>query len=148
MTLAEFDLDFKAFLRRHPDFTWRTTAILVHCDVPNRRGHIYPSHVMERAVREYAQRHNSAPLFGYMDHESGSLSNLAVLVKNIKVANGVVQGELKPLDTPSGLKFGLLLEAGAEFTLSICGSGRLVDNVVEDYRLESVVVRTNGPARS
>lgn len=140
--MNEFDLDFKAFLRRHRDLSWKTTATLCRLERPTRNGHIYPRHVWERELERLAQ----APMMGMIHHGPGpaqhtDLTNVAFAVEHMRIDGDEVKGDLKLLDTCAGTRLRLLLEAGAKISFSSTGLGSTDEHgvVQDDFQLTGVI---------
>lgn len=133
--MNEVDLDFKAFLRRHRDLSWKTTAVLLRCDTPTRNGHVYPRALMEREIARYAAQH----CLGRLDcHERNGdyLNGVAVAIQGLRMDGPNVVGDVVILDTIAGRMLREYLRCGGKLSISPEGAGTLADDgTVENYQL-------------
>lgn len=140
--MNEFDLDFKAFLRRHGDLSWKTTATLCRLGRPTRNGHIYPRELMEREIERLAR----SPLLGAIHHGPGpatglDLTNVAFAIEHMRIEGDEVKGDLKLLNTRQGAILRTLMENGSRISFSTTGMGRTDENgvVQDDFQMLGVV---------
>ena len=140
----ELDFDFKAFLRRHPDLCWKTNAILIRCDTPDRNGHVYPRELM---VRELAR---NGQVIGYLPHDGSmyrTLESAAFVVERAAVVHDSVQIQVKFFENEAGWRLKRFMDCGGHVDFSMEGVGTVDGGVVQnDYHLTGIIA-TPGPPK-
>jgi hypothetical protein len=137
--VLELDLDFKAFLRRHPDLWWKTVVAFCKVGQSTRNGHIYSRELWERELEKQGE------LIPGVLHEAHNpdrimLSTVAFLIERPRIDGGEVKGDLKLLDTHAGRLLRTYMEAGGRVAFTSRGIGRVDDNgmVQDDFQFEGV----------
>jgi hypothetical protein len=136
----EFDLDFKAFLRRHRDLSSLTLAVLCRVGHPTRNGHIYPQEVIARELARLAAQPGG--VIGYLPHMGNTaLENAAFLVERPRIVHDSVQGTLKFLDTHAGSTLKAYMEAGGNIAFTTEGVGSVDEHgiVQNDFHLSGII---------
>lgn len=101
-------------------------GILQKADTLNQNGRIYPTHILEREVRNYQKFIMENRALGELDHPDSSvvnLKNVSHIVKEAYLDKGVVYGSVELLDTPSGKILQSLVESGVKLGISSRGVG-------------------------
>jgi hypothetical protein len=113
---------------------WYLTGILQKGNTKNGNGRKYPSHVLEREMKNYDMLIKQRRAFGELDHPDTSvvdLKNASHMVTRYWMDGDTVMGAIKILDTPCG-----------EIVKGIVGSGGQVG--ISSRGLGSVVTEGNG----
>jgi hypothetical protein len=101
-------------------------GILQKADVLNQNGRIYPTHLLEREVRNYQKFIIENRALGELDHPDSSvvnLKNVSHIIREAHLENGVVYGTAEILETPSGKILQSLVESGVKLGISSRGVG-------------------------
>ena len=101
-------------------------GILQKADVLNQNGRIYPTHLLEREVRNYQKFIIENRDLGELDHTDSSvvnLKNVSHIIREAHLENGVVYGTAEILETPSGKILQSLVESGVKLGISSRGVG-------------------------
>lgn len=101
-------------------------GILQKADVLNQNGRIYPTHLLEREVRNYQKFIIENRALGELDHPDSSvvnLKNVSHIIREAYLENGVVYGTAEILETPSGKILQSLVESGVKLGISSRGVG-------------------------
>lgn len=136
----DIDLDFKAFLRRHPRLRpLRLVVSLLRCDQPDRNGNVYPRAVMERAIVGWQGT-------GRVEGEPNNLSHVAFVVNDLHMVDDEVWAKFKSLETLAGLRLRQLIELGGRVDFGIEGTGSTVAGVAQpNFHLTGVVAYWQPP---
>lgn len=115
-------------------------GILQRADVLNQNGRIYPRAVLEREIRNYQKFIIENRALGELDHPDSSvinLKNVSHIVREAKMDNnGVVNGVIEILNTPSGKIVQSLVESGVKLGISSRGVGS-VEKKGDYYEVQS-----------
>jgi Prohead core protein serine protease len=101
-------------------------GVLQKADTLNQNGRIYPTHVLQREVRNYQKFILENRALGELDHPDSStvnLKNVSHLVREAYLDGGVVYGTVEILNTPSGKILQSLIESGVKLGISSRGVG-------------------------
>ena len=124
--------------------TFVMKGILQRADTLNQNGRIYPSHVLEREVRNYQKLINERRSLGALDHTDSSiieLDTVSHIVTEARLENGVVYGTVEILPTPKGDILRTLVESNITVGISSRGVGSTKPDgdgyqvVQEDFQL-------------
>jgi len=139
---SAFDLDFKAFLWRHPDLSWKTVAVFCRLDRPTCNGHVYSRELWERELARFAE----TGIFGSIHHGPGpardpDLTSVAFAIEHMRIDGAEVKGDIKLLDTEAGRTLRLLMEGGVGVSFSTTGIGSTDEHgvVQNDFHLTGIV---------
>ena len=113
--------------------------VILVLDVPNANNRMYSSEVMSEAIKRWADK----DMFGtFSDDAAGGsgvdLSLVTHIVRDLRVEDGKLLGNIHILDTPKGRILQAVLNGGTEVAYRPVGSGNTVDGVIKDYELWSV----------
>jgi hypothetical protein len=102
-------------------------GILQKADTLNQNSRIYPRHILEREIRNYAKFIIENRSLGELDHPEDSVVNLKNVSHIVREAvmkdDGVVYGSIELLNTPSGMILQSLVESGVKLGISSRGVG-------------------------
>ena len=115
------------------------TGVIQKSDTVNGNGRVYPHHVLEREMKNYAKLVKERRALGELDHPEDSVINLrnaSHMMTDVWWDGKAVMGKAKVLDTPSGKVLQSLVHAGASIGISSRGMGSVSESqgntVVED----------------
>lgn len=116
------------------------TAEFVQANTPTSAGLIYSTSLLEKLCKE----NDNVP--GFLNNPADlllgdfkyDLSSISHQVKNLRLIDGLLMGDVLILDTPMGKLLGQVVSSGAgAFKLS--GMGSVINGIVEDdYKLLSI----------
>jgi len=102
-------------------------GIIQRADAVNQNGRVYTRAVLEREVRNYQKFIIENRALGECDHPSDSvinLKNVSHIMREVSMdSNGVVNGTVELLNTPSGKIIQSLVESGVKIGISSRGVG-------------------------
>lgn len=119
-------------------------GVLQRSDTLNQNGRIYPSHVLEREIRNYQKLINERRSLGALDHTDSSiieLDTVSHIVTEARLENGIVYGTVEILPTPKGDILRSLVESNVTVGISSRGVGSTKPDadgyqvVQEDFQL-------------
>lgn len=115
------------------------TGIIQKSDTVNGNGRVYPHHVLEREIKNYAKLVKERRALGELDHPEDSVINLknaSHMMTDVWWDGKNVMGKAKVLDTPAGQVLSSLVTAGVSIGISSRGMGSVSESqgntVVED----------------
>lgn len=123
---------------------WYLTGILQKGNTKNGNGRKYPSHVLEREMKNYDMLIKQRRAFGELDHPDTSvvdLKNASHMVTRYWMDGDTVMGAIKILDTPCGEIVKGIVKSGGQVGISSRGLGSVVNEsngtsiVQEDFTL-------------
>ena len=123
---------------------WYLTGILQKGNTKNGNGRKYPSHVLEREMKNYDMLIKPRRAFGELDHPDTSvvdLKNAYHMVTRYWMDGDTVMGAIKILDTPCGEIVKGIVKSGGQVGISSRGLGSVVNEsngtsiVQEDFTL-------------
>ena len=123
---------------------WYLTGILQKGNTKNGNGRKYPSHVLEREMKNYDMLIKQKRAFGELDHPDTSvvdLKNASHMVTRYWMDGDTVMGAIKILDTPCGEIVKGIVKSGGQVGISSRGLGSVVNEsngtsiVQEDFTL-------------
>ena len=123
---------------------WYLTGILQKGNTKNGNGRKYPSHVLEREMKNYDMLIKQKRAFGELDHPDTSvvdLKNASHMVTRYWMDGDAVMGAIKILDTPCGEIVKGIVKSGGQVGISSRGLGSVVNEsngtsiVQEDFTL-------------
>jgi len=123
---------------------WYLTGILQKGNTKNGNGRKYPSHVLEREMKNYDMLIKQKRAFGELDHPDTSvvdLKNASHMVTRYWMDGDTVMGAIKILDTPCGEIVKGIVGSGGQVGISSRGLGSVVNEsngtsiVQEDFTL-------------
>jgi len=123
---------------------WYLTGILQKGNTKNGNGRKYPSHVLEREMKNYDMLIKQRRAFGELDHPDTSvvdLKNASHMVTRYWMDGDTVMGAIKILDTPCGEIVKGIVGSGGQVGISSRGLGSVVNEsngtsiVQEDFTL-------------
>ena len=123
---------------------WYLTGILQKGNTKNGNGRKYPSHVLEREMKNYDMLNKQKRAFGELDHPDTSvvdLKNASHMVTRYWMDGDTVMGAIKILDTPCGEIVKGIVKSGGQVGISSRGLGSVVNEsngtsiVQEDFTL-------------
>ena len=123
---------------------WDLTGILQKGNTKNGNGRKYPSHVLEREMKNYDMLIKQKRAFGELDHPDTSvvdLKNASHMVTRYWMDGDTVMGAIKILDTPCGEIVKGIVKSGGQVGISSRGLGSVVNEsngtsiVQEDFTL-------------
>ena len=123
---------------------WYLTGILQKGNTKNGNGRKYPSHVLEREMKNYDMLIKQKRAFGELDHPDTSvvdLKNASHMVTRYWMDGDTVMGAIKILDTPCGENVKGIVKSGGQVGISSRGLGSVVNEsngtsiVQEDFTL-------------
>ncbi len=121
------------------------TFEFVQADTPTSTGLIYSTSLLEKLCKE----NDNVPGFLnkpddllFYSHGTGgikyNLSAISHQVKNLRLIDGLLMGDILILDTPLGKLLGQVVSSGAG-AFKLCGMGSAINGIVEDdYKLLSI----------
>ncbi len=123
---------------------WYLTGILQKGNTKNGNGRKYPSHVLEREMKNYDMLIKQKRAFGELDHPDTSvvdLKNASHMVTRYWKDGDAIMGAIKILDTPCGEIVKGIVKSGGQVGISSRGLGSVVNEsngtsiVQEDFTL-------------
>lgn len=108
----ELFADYKATLPPKKELPYTVEGVPFHvADVPNLNGRIYPTAVLEAAIRKFENK--ETPLFGELGFprfppfevqrfSEINLNRVSHLIKNIRMEKNILMGDVEILDNPMG----------------------------------------------
>jgi len=123
---------------------WYLTGVLQKGNTKNGNGRKYPSHVLEREMKNYDMLIKQRRAFGELDHPDTSvvdLKNASHMVTRYWMDGDTVMGAIKILDTPCGEIVKGIVKSGGQVGISSRGLGSVVNEsngtsiVQEDFTL-------------
>ena len=123
---------------------WYLTGILQKGNTKNGNGRKYPSHVLEREMKNYDMLIKQKRAFGELDHPDTSvvdLKNASHMVTRYWRDGDAIMGAIKILDTPCGEIVKGIVKSGGQVGISSRGLGSVVNEsngtsiVQEDFTL-------------
>ena len=118
---------------------WYLTGILQKGNTKNGNGRKYPSHVLEREMKNYDMLIKQKRAFGELDHPDDSVINLknaSHMVTEVWMDGNAVMGKVRVLNTPSGKILQELVNDGVKLGISSRGMGSVTESkgqtIVED----------------
>jgi hypothetical protein len=109
---------------------WYLTGILQKGNTKNGNGRKYPSHVLEREMKNYDMLIKQRRAFGELDHPDTSvvdLKNASHMVTRYWMDGDTVMGAIKILDTPCGEIVKGIVKSGGQVGISSRGLGSVVN---------------------
>tara|TARA_R110000796_G_scaffold25463_2_gene71740 strand:+ start:4950 stop:5564 length:615 start_codon:yes stop_codon:yes gene_type:complete len=123
---------------------WYLTGILQRGNTKNGNGRKYPSHVLEREMKNYDMLIKQKRAYGELDHPDTSvvdLKNASHMVTRYWKDGDAIMGAIKILDTPCGEIVKGIVKSGGQVGISSRGLGSVVNEsngvsiVQEDFTL-------------
>ncbi len=119
------------------------TAKIMEFDVPNQNGRMYPRAVGESIVKQATEKiEQHGDVFGEAGIPMGDmvdLSRVSHTVKNMRIENGALFGDIKVVGTPMGNIVKELLKSGIQVDFRSRGTGKIAeDGTISEYEFISV----------
>lgn len=119
------------------------TAKIITTDTPNSNGRVYSKEVIQKAFDKYKEDFVNKGRALIFHRNSPNLEESYGIVKDIFLNENEGYIEFQPLESIKGNEvFTDWLEQGKIY-VTIAGTGKVIDNKVEDYTLEYIFLDPN-----